>query len=122
MKRIHRITLVAASAAFLGSGVALAQTVSGSDPYAQGYAAGAAAQHKNNFNAYDSGYQASEAQQAANAQAYNNGYEAGLTQGKTATKQAYNSGYQDRAVQETDANNRAFDNGFRRGAEEQARN
>ena len=43
MKKIHAIALVAAGAAALslGSGAAMAQTVSGGDPYEQGYAAGA---------------------------------------------------------------------------------
>jgi hypothetical protein len=43
MKRIHAIALTATSAAILSlsSGAAVAQTVSGGDPYEQGYSAGA---------------------------------------------------------------------------------
>lgn len=42
MKQMHAIAVAAASAALLGlgAGVASAQTVSGADPYQQGYAAG----------------------------------------------------------------------------------
>ena len=123
MNRFHNITLVAASAALLAiGGTAMAQTVSGNDPYAQGFAAGAAAQRQNNFSAYDNGYLTGEQQQNANTQSYNNGYQAGLAQSNTDKSLAYNNGYQDRAAQDSNANDRAFDNGFRMGADEQARN
>jgi hypothetical protein len=124
MKKFHTLTLIAASAAFLsiGSGIAMAQTVSGGDAYAQGYAAGAAAQHQNNFNAFDTGVQAGQTQQSTTDQAYNNGYQAALAaKGGNDADQAYNNGYNDRAAEDTDTYNRAFDFGFREGAHDQAR-
>ena len=126
MNRMHKITLVAAAATLfaLGCGGAMAQTA-GSE-YEQGYAAGAAAQHKNSFDAYDSGLEAGKEQQTASAQAYNRGYQAGLAQknaqGEQAYNQAYNNGYQDGANRDYDSTNRAFDNGFRMGADAQAHN
>jgi hypothetical protein len=129
MNRIHKIALAAASAAFLclGVGGAVAQNVSGGDPYAQGYAAGASAKERNSFSAFDPGYRAGQSDQistdsqAASTQAYNSGYQAGLAQANSATQQAYNEGYQSRATQDRDAAARAFDNGFDAGAYRWAR-
>lgn len=127
MKRIHAIALAAASAALFGIGTAAAQTVSGGDPYNQGYAAGASAKERNNFSAFDSGYRAGQVDQnsadtqAANAQSYNNGYQAGLAQANRNTQQAYNEGYDSRADQDRSTSARAFDNGFDAGADRQAR-
>jgi hypothetical protein len=135
MKKIHAIALTAASAAFLSlsSGFAVAQTVSGSDPYEQGYAAGASVKEHNNFNAFDSGYQAGNAaqtnadRQAANiqaynsAQAFNNGYQAGIAQANRDKQEAYNTGYQDRADSDRSVTARAFDHGVDAGAYRRAR-
>ena len=129
MKTIHAVALAAASAAFLGlSGqLAMAQTVSGSDPYEQGYAAGASAKEHNNFNTFDSGYQAGKAAQsnadsrAADVQAYNSaqaydrGFQAGIAQADRDREQVYNEGYEDRLAA------RAFDKGFDAGAYRRAR-
>ena len=129
MKTIHAVTLAAASAMFLGlSGqLAMAQTVSGSDPYEQGYAAGASAKEHNNFNTFDRGYQAGKAaqsnadSQAADIQAYNSaqaydrGFQAGIAQANRDREQAYNESYEDRLAA------RAFDNGFDAGAYWRAR-
>jgi hypothetical protein len=122
MKKLHTITLIAASAALLSIGSSMAQTVSGGDAYAQGYAAGAAAQKQNSFSAFDNGVQAGQTQQSATDQAYNNGYQAALAaKGSTDAEQAYNNGYSDRAAEDTDSYNRDFDFGFREGAHDQAR-
>lgn len=129
MKKIHAIALVAASAAFCSfSGVAVAQNVSGADPYQQGYAAGASAKERNSFDAFDNGYRAGQATQSsadsqvASAQAYGNGYQVGVAQANgAATREAYNEGYQDRARQDQSMNARAFENGFDAGAYRQAR-
>ena len=87
MRKFHAIALVAASAAFFAfGGGAMAQNVSGADPYQQGFAAGASAKERNSFNAFDSGYRAAQADQgaavnqAAGALAYDNGYQAGMAQ------------------------------------------
>jgi len=120
MKKIHTIAVVAASAALLsiGSGIAMAQTVSGGDPYQQGYAAGASAKEQNSFSAFDSGYRAGEATQsnadspAATAQAYSNGFQAGVVQANRDKQEAYNDGYQDRVDWDRSATARAFDDGF----------
>ena len=56
--------LAAATALGVGSGVAVAQTVSGGNPYEQGFAAGASAKEQNSFNAFDSGYRAGETAQS----------------------------------------------------------
>ena len=127
MKKIHAIALVAASAAFFSfSGIAVAQNVSGADPYQQGYAAGATAKERNSFDAFDNGYRAGRAAQSsadsqvASAQAYGNGYQAGTADG-VATQEAYNEGYQARARQDQSMNARAFENGFDAGAYRQAR-
>jgi len=130
MKKFHSIALVTASAAFLslGSGIALAQTVSGVDPYEQGYAAGASAKERNSFSAFDSGYRAGETaqsnaeRQAASAQAYNNGYQAGVAQANRDRQNAYNEGYQDRSEWDRSVTARAFDDGVKAGAYRQARN
>lgn len=129
MKKIHTVALIAASAAFLGLGIgnALAQNVSGADPYQQGYAAGASAKERNSFSAFDSGYRAGQTDptnadaQAASAQAYNNGYQAGLARSDQATRQAYNEGYQSRAAEDRNMTARAFDNGYDAGASRQVR-
>lgn len=77
MRKVHVIALAAATALGVGSGVAVAQTVSSGNPYEQGFAAGASAKEQNSFNAFDSGYRAGETaqsnseSQAANTQAYN---------------------------------------------------
>jgi hypothetical protein len=130
MKKFHTIALVTASAAFLslGSGIALAQTVSGSDPYEQGYAAGASAKERNSFNAFDNGYRAGETvqsnaeTQAASAQAYNNGYQAGIAQASRDKQDAYDDGYQDRSERDRSMTARAFEDGVNAGAYRQARN
>lgn len=129
MKRIHAIALVAAGAAFLsfGGAAAVAQTVSGGDPYTQGYAAGASAKEQNNFGAFDRGYRAGQAAQTdvdgqvASTQAYNSGYQAGAAQANAAREQAYNEGYQNRAQEDRSTTTHAFDNGFDAGAYRQAR-
>ncbi len=129
MKAIHTVALAAASAAFLGLGgqLATAQSVSGSDPYVQGYAAGASAKEHNNFNTFDSGYRAGKAAQTAadsqaadvqaynSAQAYDRGFQAGIARTNRDREQAYNEGYEDRLAA------RAFDNGFDAGAYQRAR-
>jgi hypothetical protein len=125
MKKIHAIALAAASTAILsiGSGVAVAQTVSGGDAYQQGYAAGASAKERNSFNAFDSGYKAAEATESnADGQSYNNGYQAGVAQATKDKQEAYNTGYQDRADWDrTVIAAHAYDDGFNAGAYEQAR-
>ena len=129
MKEIHTIAVVTASAALLsiGGGVAMAQTVSGGDPYQQGYAAGATAKERNSFNSFDSGYRAGEAtqsntdSQAVSAEAYNNGYQAGIAQANGDKQEAYNDGYQDRTDWDRTATARAFRNGYEAGAAQQAR-
>jgi hypothetical protein len=122
MRKLHAITLAAASAAFLAAGgAAWAQTVSdGPSSYAQGYADGAAAQKQNTLNAFQSGMQASQPDAATTNQAFNSGYQSGAAQANADVQNAYNSGYHDKAVEQNDANNRAFENGFRAGATEQA--
>jgi hypothetical protein len=126
MKKIHTIAMLAASAALLSidSGIAMAQTVSGGDPYQQGYASGASAKERNSFNAFDSGYRAGQVtqsnvdSQAATVQAYNsaeafnNGYRAGISQANKNKQEAYNDGYQDRADWDRSVTARAFDDGF----------
>jgi hypothetical protein len=129
MKKIRAIAVVSISATFLGlgGGVAMAQTVSGGNPYNQGFAAGASEKEQNSFNAFDSGYRTGEAvqssadSQVASAQAYNNGYQAGVAQANRAREQTYNEGYEDRAQQDQGVTARAFDNGFDAGAYRQAR-
>jgi hypothetical protein len=128
MKNVHVIALAAATVLGLGSAVAVAQTVSGGNPYEQGYAAGASATEQNSFNAFDGGYRAGETAQSnaesqtASAQAYNKGYEAGIAQANRDREQAYNEGYENRAQQDQSVTARAFDNGFDAGAYRQARN
>lgn len=133
MKHMHAITLAAASIGLLalGAGVASAQTVSGGDPYQQGYAAGAAAQEKNSLNTYSQAYQDGEQaakDKLASQQAYNNGYQAGLAQSNQAnqtaqqdTQMAYNQGAEDQAKLDAERADRAFDNGYDTGASHQAR-
>jgi hypothetical protein len=129
MKKFYVIGLAAATFLGLGSGIAVAQTVSGANPYQQGYAAGASAKEQNSFNAFDSGYQAGKVaqhdveseRQAASTLAYNDGYQAGAAQANRDRTLAYNEGYQAHAQQQRDATARAFDNGFDAGAERQAR-
>ncbi|HEX4635119.1 MAG TPA: hypothetical protein VH189_02985 [Rhizomicrobium sp.] len=126
MKRIHAIALTAASAAFIGlTGPALAQNVTGADPYVQGYAAGATAKERNSFEAFDNGYRAAQTQnnmQSAtnSALAYDNGYQAGVAAGAAQAnndqRQAYNEGYETRGQQDQRMADRAFDNGFDAGA------
>lgn len=82
---------------------------------------GAAAQHQNNFNAFDNGVQAGQTQQSATDQAYDKGYQAGLAQSNSGSDQAYTNGYNDRAVEESVSTSQAFDNGFRMGRDEQLR-
>jgi hypothetical protein len=131
MKKLHVIGLAAVTFFGLGGGMAAAQTVSGADPYQQGYAAGASAKERNSFDAFDNGYQAGkQAQredqsrnQAAAALAFNNGYQAGIDQANSESQRqlAFNQGYQARAQEDRDITARAFDNGFDAGAERQAR-
>ncbi|HEX4104873.1 MAG TPA: hypothetical protein VHX92_01455 [Rhizomicrobium sp.] len=126
MKKIHAIALAAASAALfsLGNEVAVAQTVSGGDPYQQGYAAGASAKERNSFNAFDSGYRSAEANQsnAVGTEAYNDGYQAGIAQANRDKQEAYNTGYQDRADWDRSVTTaRAYENGYDAGAYQQAR-
>ena len=128
MKRVHVIALTAASAAILSFGsVAMAQNVSGGDPYAQGYAAGASAKERNTLNAFDSGYNAGQAAQgnvqsrSAGAEAYENGYQAGLAQANRQRDLAYTEGYQARRRQERDRADRAFEDGFDAGAYRRSR-
>ena len=128
MKRLHAIALTAASAALLSFGTAaMAQTVSGGDPYAQGYAAGASAKERNTLNAFDSGYNAGQAAQSnlqtqsANGAAYDRGYEAGLAQANRQRDLAYNEGYQARLRQDQDMADRAFEDGFDAGASRRSR-
>jgi hypothetical protein len=126
MKKIRTIALVAASAASLsiGSEIAMAQNVSGGDPYQQGYAAGASSKERNSFDAFDSGYRAAEANQnnAVSTEAYNDGYQAGIAQANRDKQEAYNTGYQDRADWDrTVTTTRAYDDGFHAGAYRQAR-
>jgi hypothetical protein len=125
MIKLHVLTLAAASAALLtiGSGAAIAQTVSdGSNSYSQGYADGAAAQKQNTLNAFQSGMAASQTDKApaVATQSFNNGYQAGQAQASADMQNAYNNGYHDRAVEQNDSSNHAFDNGFRAGADKQA--
>jgi hypothetical protein len=128
MKKFHTVALIAASTAFLGLGIAsaVAQNVTGADPYQQGYAAGASAKERNSFGAFDSGYRAGQTDQtnagdqAASAQAYNTGYQAGLARSNHATQQAYNEGYQSRVTEDRNVTARAFDNGYDAGASRQA--
>jgi len=117
MRKIHALALSAASAAILsiGCGVAVAQTVSGADPYTQGYAAGASAKERNTLNAFDSGYKAGQQAQSSvqsdSVRAFDQGYAAGVAQADKNRQEAYNQGYgEDRRVAE-----RAFDNGFDAG-------
>lgn len=131
MKSIHAIALTAASAAFisLSCGAALAQNVSGADPYQQGYAAGATEKQTNNFSTFDNGFRAGQAVQSNNdspaadlqatnsAQAYDRGYQAGVARANRDQEQAYNQGYETRGVQDRRAADRAFDDGFDAGAE-----
>ena len=129
MKRIRTIALTATGAAILSlsCGVAAAQTVSGGNPYQQGYAAGASAKERNTLNAFDSGYNAGQAAQSnvqtqsASAEAYNKGYEAGLAQANRQRDLAYNEGYQARLRQDRDVANRAFEDGFDAGAYRRSR-
>jgi len=123
MKRFHAIKLTLASAALfsLGCGAAMAQNVSGGDPYAQGYAAGASAKERNSFNAFDNGYRAGQTvqnnvqSQADSAQAYDQGYEAGIARANRNREQAYNEGFEARGRQDQRVVARAFDNGFDAG-------
>jgi hypothetical protein len=127
MKKVHAIGLAAVTFLGLSGGIAVAQTVSGADPYQQGFAAGASAKERNSFDAFSSGYQAGKTtqqdidSQAASAQAFNNGYQAGVAQGNKEQQLAYNEGYQAHAQQEQSTAARAFDNGFEAGAQHQAR-
>ena len=135
MNRIHAIALTAASAAILSlsCGAAMAQTVSGADPYQQGYAAGTSSKAQNSFNTFDRGFRAGQAaqsntdSQAAGVQAYNSaqaydrGFQAGIAQSNRDREQAYNEGYDDRALSDQRMADRAFDNGFDAGAYRQRR-
>lgn len=124
MKRFHAIALTLASTALfsLSSGAAIAQNVSGGDPYAQGYAAGASAKERNSFDAFDKGYRAGHQtaqngvrNQADSAQAYDQGYEAGIARANRDREQAYNEGFEARGRQDQRVVARAFDNGFDAG-------
>jgi hypothetical protein len=126
MKKVQVMGLAAAT--FLGlSGIAVAQTVSGADPYQQGFAAGASAKERNSFDAFDNGYQAGKTDQEQRAaenlaaQRYNEGYQAGIAQANRNQTLAYNDGYEAHAQQERLATARAFDDGFDAGARRQAR-
>jgi len=120
MKRIHAIAL--GTALFgLSCGVAWAQTVSGGNPYEQGYAAGVAAKQQNSFEAFDNGYQAGKVQSDAQTRttstdAYAQGYQAGLARANRDREQAFNEGYETRGEQDRRVAARAYDNGFDAGA------
>ena len=81
----NRTGMASAALFSLGCGAAIAQNVSGGDPYTQGYAAGASAKERNSFDAFDNGYRAGQTaqntiqSQTDSAQAYDQGYEAGIT-------------------------------------------
>jgi ribosome modulation factor len=112
----------------LGFGnVAMAQNVSGGDPYQQGYAAGASAKERNTLNAFDSGYHAGQTapstvgSPSASAEAYDKGYAAGLAQANRQRDLAYNEGYQARLRQDRDMADRAFEDGFDAGAYRRSR-
>jgi len=121
MRKIHALALSAASAAILsiGCGVAVAQTVSGADPYTQGYAAGASAKERNTLNAFDSGYkaghQAQSSVQSDSVRAFDQGYAAGVAQADKNRQEAYNQGYDARSREDRRVAERAFDNGFDAG-------
>lgn len=124
MKRLHAIALGAA-AIFAASSAAMAQTVSGADPYVQGYAAGATAKERNSFDAFDNGYRAAQSQsnmQSAtnSAQAFNNGYQAGVAAQANREQQAYNEGFAARGAADREMAARAFDNGYEAGASRHA--
>jgi hypothetical protein len=123
MRNIHALALTAASAAILSLSGAAAQTVSGGDPYNQGYAAGASAKERNTLNAFDSGYRAGQATQSTvqSQSAYDMGYAAGLAQANRDRQQAFNQGYEARGLQDRRVADRAFDNGFDAGAYQRAR-
>ena len=122
MRKLHAIALGAVAIFGVSSAAALAQTVSGADPYVQGYAAGASSKERNSFDAFDSGYRAGQSQtdmQSAtnSAQAFNNGYQAGVTaQANRDQQQAYNEGYAARGAADREMAARAFDNGYEAGA------
>lgn len=119
MNKFHTIALAALAVTGL-SGAAIAQTVSGGDAYAQGFAAGAASQRQNSFDTFQTGVDAGKAQTGAGVQSFANGVAVGQAQAGADAQAAYNSGYHARAVEENDTANKAFDNGFRAGANEQA--
>ena len=127
MRKLHAIALGVAALFAASSSAALAQTVSGADPYVQGYAAGASSKERNSFDAFDSGYRAAQSQtdmQSAtnSAQAFNNGYQAGVRASNLANEanrdqqQAYNEGYAARGAADREMAARAFDNGYDAGA------
>jgi hypothetical protein len=123
MKRIHAIALTAAGAAAfcLSPGIAVAQTVSGGNPYSQGYAAGASAKQENSFDTFEKGYKAGQTQsdlqsRSTGTEAYDQGYEAGIARANRERQQAYNQGYEARGWQDRRMAGRAYDNGFDAGA------
>ena len=136
MNRFHAIAVTAASIAFfsLSTGVAAAQTVSGQNPYQQGYAAGASAKEQNSFYAFDNGFKAGQAAQSDtdslsatvqathSAEAYDRGFQEGIARANRDRDLAYNQGYTDRARRDERMTGRAFDNGFDAGAYQRARN
>jgi hypothetical protein len=129
MRRIHVTLLTAASAAFisLGCGAALAQNVSGADPYQQGYAAGATEKQTNNFSTFDNGFRAGQAAQSNSdsgtadiqaynsAEAYDRGFQEGIARANRDNAQAFNQGYVARGLQDRRTSDRAFDEGFDAG-------
>jgi hypothetical protein len=128
MNRIHAIALIAAGAATFGlsGGVATAQTVSGADPYSQGYAAGASAKQENNFDTFERGYSAGKTQAdvqhgSTSADAYSQGYAAGMARADRDQQQAYNQGYAARGWEDRRMADRAYDNGFDAGADRRSR-
>ena len=135
MNKFQTIAVSAASAAILSlsSGVAVAQVVSGQDPYQQGYAAGASEKELNSFNTFDNGFRAGQASQSKSdsqaatvqaynsAQAYDRGLQEGIARANNDRDQAYNQGYEERARQDERTTDRAFDNGFDAGAYQQSR-
>ena len=122
MKKNRAIALTAASAAILSLsfGVSMAQTVSGGDPYTQGYAAGASAKERNTLNAFDSGYKAGQQVQSSlqtdSLHGFDQGYAAGVAQADKNRQEAYNQGYEARSREEQRVAEQAFENGFDAGS------
>jgi hypothetical protein len=125
MNRIHAIALTGAAIFSLSCGVAGAQTVSGANPYSQGYAAGASAKQENSFDTFERGYKAgqiqSDAQSQSSADAYSQGYEAGLARANRDQQQAFHQGYEARGMEDRRMADRAYDHGYDAGAYQRSR-